>query len=85
MGEATLSAVAPLDLLIAAVALANDLPLWTRNASDFETLGGLIPGGHASPVAVTSPLHRPPWSCARGTGHLSDFVTFLSTGSPARC
>ena len=30
------------DLLIAAVALANDLPLWTRNPSDFEALSGLI-------------------------------------------
>jgi predicted nucleic acid-binding protein len=29
------------DLLIAAVALANDLPLFTRNPADFEHLGGL--------------------------------------------
>lgn len=29
------------DLLIAAVALANGLPLFTRNADDFDHLGGL--------------------------------------------
>jgi len=31
-----------LDLLIAATALAADLPLYTRNPSDFDGLGGLI-------------------------------------------
>ncbi|MFP4374837.1 MAG: type II toxin-antitoxin system VapC family toxin [Spirochaetaceae bacterium] len=30
------------DLLIAAVAAANDLPLYTRNATDFTGLGDLI-------------------------------------------
>lgn len=30
------------DLLVVAVALANDLPLYTHNASDFEHLGGLV-------------------------------------------
>jgi predicted nucleic acid-binding protein len=31
-----------LDLMIAAIALAADLPLYTRNLSDFEDLGNLI-------------------------------------------
>jgi predicted nucleic acid-binding protein len=30
------------DLLIAAVALANDLSLWTYNVGDFEVLGNLL-------------------------------------------
>lgn len=31
-----------IDLLIAATALAADLPIYTRNPSDFEGLGGLV-------------------------------------------
>jgi predicted nucleic acid-binding protein len=31
-----------IDLLIACIALANDLPLYTCNAQDFEHLGGLV-------------------------------------------
>ena len=30
-----------MDLLIAAIALANDLPLYTRNPDDFDHLGGV--------------------------------------------
>jgi predicted nucleic acid-binding protein len=47
------------DLLIAAVALANDLPLWTYNAGDFRALGELI--------EVVSPVSRPAKARRRST------------------
>jgi predicted nucleic acid-binding protein len=42
-----------IDLLIAATALAAQLPLYTRNPSDFDGLGGLI-------EVVAVPPHNPP-------------------------
>ena len=40
-----------LDLLIAATALAADLPVYTRNAEDFKGLGGLL-GIHTVQMAL---------------------------------
>ncbi len=37
------------DLLIAAVAIANDLPLWTANPDDFRALGDLVEVVAATP------------------------------------
>lgn len=39
------------DVLIAAVALANELPLYTRNPADFEYLDGLVEVVEPSPAS----------------------------------
>jgi predicted nucleic acid-binding protein len=52
------------DLLIAATALAAELPLYTRKPDDFEGLGGLV---EVVPVPATSDLSG---ACRDRTGDL---------------